>query len=138
MGLRMKNKISDRLQLKQIDSYELKYKDFIYAIEKNQDINVIGFYKSELENGLFIEAEISISIPTGGVYNDLDIQSKEELLFFLKSEYPLSAPVVMVTRDDFPYSFIPHLNMGVAKTKVKEFNLCLYRGNIDEIGRAHV
>lgn len=132
MGLRMKNKISDRLQLKQIDSYELKYKDFIYAVDVNQDIDIIGFYKSEIENGLFIEAEISISIPTGGVYNDLDIQSREGLLFFLKSEYPLSAPVVMVTRDDFPYSFIPHLNMGVAKTKVKEFNLCLYRGNIDE------
>ena len=59
MGLRMKNKISDRLQLKQIDSYELKYKDFIHAIDINQDINVTGFYKSEIENGLFIEAEIS-------------------------------------------------------------------------------
>lgn len=89
-------------------------------------------HESEIENGLFIEAEVIISIPTDGVYNNLDIQNKERILIFLKPKYHLIAPAVIIARDDFPFSFIPHLNMGVSKSKIKELNLCLYRGDIDE------
>lgn len=126
------NNINERLKLESIDSYEPLYKDFLQALEVNPSINILGLYKSEIEEGLFIKAEVIISIPTGGVYNNLDIRNKEVILFFLNSEYPLNAPVIIVVRDDFPYSFIPHLNMGVSKSQIDEFNLCLYRGNIDE------
>lgn len=132
MGLEMNSKVSQRLKLKNIDSYDPQYKDFLQAIDANSTINRIDIYESEIEKGLFIEAEVTISLPTGGVYNNLDIRNKEKILIFLKSEYPLYAPAVIVTRDDFPFSFIPHLNMGVSQSKVEEFNLCLYRGNIDE------
>ena len=128
----MQSKISERIKLSHIDSYDPKYEDFLQAIDANSRINTLGVYESKIEKGLFIEAEINISIPTGGVYNDLDIRNKEKILIFLKSEYPLNAPAVMVLRDDFPFSFIPHLNMGVSQSKIEELNLCLYRGNIDE------
>lgn len=128
----MKSKISERLKLKYVDSCKPQYKEFLQALEVNPTINMSGLYESEIENGLFIEAEVIISIPTGGVYNNLDIQNKEKILIFLKPEYPLIAPAVIMARDDFPFSFVPHLNMGVAKSKIKELNLCLYRGDIDE------
>ena len=128
----MKSKISERLKLKYVDSCKPQYKEFLQALEVNPTINMSGLYESEIENGLFIEAEVIISIPTGGVYNNLDIQNKEKILVFLKPEYPLIAPAVIIARDDFPFSFVPHLNMGVSKSKIKELNLCLYRGDIDE------
>lgn len=128
----MKKKISERLKLKYVDSCKPQYKEFLQALDVNPTINMSGLYESEIENGLFIEAEVKISIPTGGVYNNLDIQNKERILIFLKPEYPLTAPAVIIARDDFPFSFIPHLNMGVSKSKIKELNLCLYRGDIDE------
>ena len=131
-GVGMKNKISERLKLRYVDSYGEQYEEFLQALECNSSINTVGVYESEIEKGLFIKAEVTISIPTGGVYNNLDIRAKEEILIFLKSEYPLSAPIVIVMRDDFPFSFIPHLNMGISKSNIKELNLCLYRGNIDE------
>jgi len=128
----MKNKISERLKLKYVDSCKPKYKEFLQALNINPTINMSGLYESEIESGLFIEAEVIISIPTGGVYNNLDIQNKERILIFLKPEYPLMAPAVIIARDDFPFSLVPHLNMGVSKSKIKELNLCLYRGDIDE------
>lgn len=128
----MKKKISERLKLKYVDSCKPQYKEFLQALDINPTINMSGLYESEIENGLFIEAEVIISIPTGGVYNNLDIQNKERIIIFLKPEYPLIAPAVIIARDDFPVSFIPHLNMGVSKSKIKELNLCLYRGDIDE------
>ncbi|MDE6432633.1 MAG: Mov34/MPN/PAD-1 family protein [Lachnospiraceae bacterium] len=128
----MKSKISERLKLKQVELCAPQYKEFLEALEVNSTINTLGLYESEIENGLFIEAEVTISIPTGGVYNNLDIRNKERILIFLKSEYPFSAPAVMAMREDFPFSFIPHLNMGVSQSKVEELNLCLHRGNIDE------
>lgn len=128
----MKNKISERLKLKYVASCKPQHKEFLQALDINPTINMSGLYESEIENGLFIEAEVIISIPTGGVYNNLDIQNKEKILIFLKPEYPLVAPAVIIARDDFPFSFIPHLNMGVSKSKIRELNLCLYRGDIDE------
>lgn len=131
-GVTMENKINERLKLKHIDSYNPRYKDFLQALEVNSTIQTLKVYESEVEEGLFVEAEVTISIPTNGVFNGLDIRNKERILIFLKSEYPLSAPAIMVMRDDFPFSYIPHLNMGISRSKIKEFNLCLYRGNVDE------
>lgn len=128
----MKNKVSERLKLKYVDSCKSQYKEFLQALEINPTINMSGLYESEIENGLFIEAEVIISMPTGGVYNNLDIRNKEKILIFLNPEYPLIAPAVIIARDDFPFSFVPHLNVGVSKSKIKELNLCLYRGDIDE------
>lgn len=128
----MIGKISERLKLKHIDVYGEQYEEFLQALEGNSFINKVGIYESEIEDGLFIEAEVVISIPTRGVYNNLDIRAKEEVIIFLKSDYPLSAPSVIILRDDFPFSSVPHLNMGVSKSKVEELNLCLYRGDIDE------
>ena len=87
MELGMKNKISERLKLKYVDSCKPQYMEFLKALEVNPTINMSGLYESEIENGLFIEAEVIISIPTGGVYNNLDIQNKEKILIFLNPEF---------------------------------------------------
>lgn len=74
----MKNKISERLKLKYVASCKPQHKEFLQALDINPTINMLCLYESEIENGLFIEAEVIISIPTGGVYNNLDIQNKEK------------------------------------------------------------
>ena len=58
----MKNKVSERLKLKYVDSCKSQYKEFLQALEVNPTINMSGLYESEIENGLFIEAEVIISM----------------------------------------------------------------------------
>lgn len=128
----MGSSIDERLSLKRIEAYAPKYEEFINAITENPSMKLIQLYESAIEKGIFIEVEVFISIPTKGVYKNLDIREKEKILFFLKTEYPLFAPAVMVMRDNFPYEFIPHLNRGISGSKINELNLCLYRGDIDE------
>lgn len=133
----MGSSICERLSLKRIKTNMPKYEEFINAIAENPSMKLAQLYESTIEKGLFVEVEVAISIPTRGAYKNLDIREKETILFFLKPEYPLFAPAVMVMRDNFPYEFIPHLNRGISGSKINELNLCLYRGDIDEWFYSH-
>lgn len=128
----MTSNIYQRLQLSKINSVEEKYNDLYIAIEKNSQMNNVELYESSQIGGVFFRTLIKISIPSRGVYHNLAINKFESIIVYVGEKYPLIAPSVMIERDDFPYSFIPHLNMGIRNTKIDEMNLCLYRGDIDE------
>ena len=128
----MSYKLFEKYQLYKVELHESQYDDFILALNANEYINVLGLYKSSVRAGLFVSATVRIPIPTRGVYRDLDIRNKEEIVIYLHEQYPMMAPSVIPVRDDFPYKYIPHLNSGISKTNMSELNLCLYRGDIDE------
>lgn len=128
----MSHKLFEKYQLYKVELYESQYDDFILALNADEYINVLGLYKSPIMTGLFVSATVRICIPTRGVYRNLDIRSREEIVIYLHEQYPMMAPSVIPVRDDFPYKYIPHLNSGISKTNMSELNLCLYRGNIDE------
>lgn len=127
----MEYDIYKRLELQEIaqDSEKL---DLLSAIEKNPYINVVRVCNSKKYLGVFLVATIDICIPTNGVYKGLDVRDKEEVVFYIPANYPLSAPSVIPARDDFPTNLIPHLNTSVSGTDIKELNLCLYRGDVNE------
>lgn len=128
----MENTIFDCYKFDKLEIYPDKYISLINAIDENYSIYKLGIYKSNLSEGIFIHARIDISIPTNGVYRQLDIHSKEDIMIYAKTNYPWTAPSVLFVRNDFPTSQIPHLNLGVSDSKIKMLNTCLYRGNIDE------
>lgn len=133
MGVnKMENTIFDCYKFDKLEIYPDKYISLINAIDENYSIYKLGIYKSNLSEGIFIHARIDISIPTNGVYRQLDIHSKEDIMIYAKTNYPWTAPSVLFVRNDFPTSQIPHLNLGVSDSKIKMLNPCLYRGNIDE------
>lgn len=127
----MEYDIYKRLELQEIaqDSEKL---DLLSAIEKNPYINVVRVCNSKKYLGVFLVATIDICIPTNGVYKGLDVRDKEEVVFYIPANYPLSAPSVIPARDDFPTNLIPHLNTSVSGTDIEELNLCLYRGDVNE------
>lgn len=109
-----------------------KYMSLVSAIDENYSIERLGIYESSLSNGLFIHCKLEISLPTKGIYGELDIHSNEEILIFVKPEYPFFAPAVLFVRDNFPVDQIPHINTGVSNSDIHLLNPCLYRGDIDE------
>lgn len=109
-----------------------KYASLIESIEKNKSMAMLDLYTSSLATGLFIHVLLSISIPSRGVFDGMDIKNKEEILIFAKENYPYSAPAILFARNDFPTESIPHLNTGISDTSIKLLNPCLYRGDMDE------
>ncbi|MBM6751637.1 Mov34/MPN/PAD-1 family protein [Mediterraneibacter glycyrrhizinilyticus] len=109
-----------------------KYASLIESVGKNKSMTMLDLYVSPSVPGLFIHVLLSISIPSRGVFDGMDIKNKEEILIFAKDNYPYSAPAILFVRNDFPTESIPHLNSGVSDTPIKRLNPCLYRGDIDE------
>ena len=128
----MSSSIYERLQLLPIHSVEDKYIDIYTALKNNSQMSNIEIYKSNQFEGLFVSALVKISIPSRGVYHNLDIRKNERIIIYSGENYPIVAPSVMIAREDFPFSFVPHLNTGVNRSNIDELNLCLYRGDIDE------
>lgn len=128
----MPSSIYERLQLLPLQSVEEKYNDIYIALKNNSQMSNIEIYKSSQFEGVFISVIIKISIPSRGVYHNLDIRKNENIIIYSGRNYPLVAPSVMIAREDFPFSFVPHLNTGIHGSKIDELNLCLYRGDIDE------
>ena len=127
----MEFEIYKRLELQAIVQNTEKM-DLVSAIEQNPHINIVQICDSKKYPGIFIIATIDICIPTNGVYKGLDVKDKEEIVLYIPTNYPLSAPSVIPARDDFPTNLIPHLNTSVSGTEIKELNLCLYRGDVNE------
>ena len=127
----MEFEIYKRLELQEIVQNTEKL-DLVLAIEQNPYISIVQICNSKKYPGIFLIATIDICIPTNGVYKGLDIRDKEEIVFYVPTNYPLSAPSVIPARDDFPTNLIPHLNTSVSGTEIKELNLCLYRGDVNE------
>lgn len=105
---------------------------FVETISENRCIQYIDKYSSKLTTGYFLHVSVRINIPSKGVYQSLDIKDSEDLLIYFHEKYPYYAPSVIICRNDFPYEYTPHLNYGINKSNIKELNLCLFRGNIDE------
>lgn len=127
----MEFEIYKRLELQEIVQNTEKL-DLVLAIKQNPYISIVQICNSKKYPGIFLIATIDICIPTNGVYKGLDIRDKEEIVFYVPTNYPLSAPSVIPARDDFPTNLIPHLNTSVSGTEIKELNLCLYRGDVNE------
>lgn len=127
----MEFEIYKRLELQAIIQNTEKM-DLVSAIEQNPHINIVQICDSKKYLGIFLIATIDICLPTKGVYKGLDVRDKEEVVFYIPTNYPLSAPSVIPARDDFPTNLIPHLNTSVSGTEIKELNLCLYRGDVNE------
>lgn len=127
----MEFEIYKRLELQEIVQNTEKL-DLVSAIEQNPHINIVQICDSKKYPGIFLVATIDICIPTNGVYKGLDVRDKEEIVFYIPTNYPLYAPSVIPARDNFPTNMIPHLNTSVSGTEIKELNLCLYRGDVDE------
>lgn len=123
----MEFEIYKRLELQPIIQNTEKL-DLVVAIEQNQNINIVRICDSNKYPGIFVVATIDICIPTNGVYRGLDVRSQEEVVFYIPINYPLSAPSVIPARDDFPANEIPHMNLCISGTDIRELNLCLYRG----------
>lgn len=127
----MEFEIYKRLELQPIIQNTEKL-DLVVAIEQNQNINIVRICDSNKYPGIFVVATIDICIPTNGVYRGLDVRSQEEVVFYIPINYPLSAPSVIPARDDFPANEIPHMNLCISGTDIRELNLCLYRGDVNE------
>lgn len=128
----MPGTIFERYEFHKLETCCEKYMPLILAIDENYSIERLGIYESSLSDGLFIHCRLELSIPTNGVYEDLDVRSDEEILIFVKSDYPFFAPAVLFVRNDFPTSRIPHLNLGIANSNIHLLNPCLYRGDVNE------
>ena len=105
----MEYEIYKRLELQEIVQNTEKL-DLVSAIEQNPHINIVQICDSKKYPGIFLVATIDICIPTNGVYKGLDVKDKEEIVFYIPTNYPLSAPSVIPARDNFPTNMIPHLN----------------------------
>lgn len=100
----MPSSIYERLQLLPIQSVEEKYNDIYTALRNNSQMSNIEIYRSAQFEGIFISVIIKISIPSRGVYHNLDIRKNENIIIFSGKNYPLVAPSVMIARGDFPFS----------------------------------
>jgi hypothetical protein len=128
----MQGTIFEHFEFHKLEACCEKYMPLVSAIDENYSMERLGFYESTLSDGLFIHCRLELSIPTNGVYKELDVRSDEEILIFARSNYPFFAPAVLFVRNDFPTSQIPHLNLGIANTGIHLLNPCLYRGDINE------
>jgi hypothetical protein len=128
----MQGTIFDVNEFCKTDKSLKKYQPLIEAIDENHSMDIIDTYENERYPGLFIYVRLKISIPTNGVYENLDIRPDEEIMVYVRNDYPFSAPAVLFVRNSFPTNRIPHLNLGVADSDINLLNPCLYRGNIDE------
>ncbi|MBQ8299519.1 MAG: Mov34/MPN/PAD-1 family protein [Clostridia bacterium] len=127
----MEFEIYKRLELQAIVQNTEKM-DLVLAIEQNPYLSIVQICDSKKYPGIFLIATIDICIPTNGVYKGLDVKDKEEIVLYIPTNYPFSAPSVIPARDDFPTNLIPHLNTSVSGTEIRELNLCLYRGDVNE------
>ena len=128
----MPGTIFERYEFLKLETCCEKYMPLISAIDENYSMERLGLYESSLSDGLFIHCRLELSLPTNGVYKELDVRSDEEILIFVKSDYPFFAPAVLFVRNDFPTSRIPHLNLGIANSNIHLLNPCLYRGDVNE------
>lgn len=128
----MHSTIFESYEFHKLDICHSQYMSLISAIDKNFSMDLLGLYESTLSEGLFVHCELNISIPTNGVYAELDVRSEEEIMIYVRTDYPFSAPAVLFVRNDFPTNRIPHLNLGVADSTIQLLNPCLYRGDINE------
>lgn len=128
----MKDTIFDKYKFTKIETISHKYDDIINAIDENYSIYRLGIYESNLSKGIFIHAKVVISLPTNGVYDQLDIKEEEDILIYLKENYPYFAPSILFVRLHFSTEKIPHLNYGIPGTEIKMLNPCLFRGDINE------
>lgn len=82
------------------------------------------------ENHVAVGLTVDVELPTGGTVNDIDIRTREPLLFvFHLRHYPEEAPAAYSDRTDFPAEQLPHLNPTPAG---HPSGLCLHRGSINE------
>lgn len=128
----MQGTIFEQFKFYKLEDCCPKYMPLVLAIDENYNMERLGFYESTLSDGLFIHCRLELSIPTNGVYKELDVLSDEEILIFARPDYPFFAPAILFVRNDFPTSQIPHLNFGIANTGIRLLNPCLYRGDINE------
>lgn len=128
----MCNTIFEYSKFHKLETCLPQYMDLVNAVEQNYNMDLLNLFESDLSEGLYIHVKLHISIPTNGVYEELDVHSEEEIVIYAKTDYPLSAPAVLFVRNDFPSNRIPHLNLGVSDSSISLLNPCLYRGNIDE------
>ncbi|WP_278568202.1 ThiF family adenylyltransferase [Intestinibacter bartlettii] len=128
----MQNTIFECYEFHELKEYPEKYMPLIESINENYSMDIIKIYESNLSEGLFIHIKLKISIPTNGVYRELDVNPNEEILMYARTDYPFSAPAILFVRNDFPVDRIPHLNNGVPDSNIQMMNPCLYRGDINE------
>ena len=128
----MCNTIFEYSKFHKLETCLPQYMDLVNAVEQNYNMDLLNLFESDLSEGLYIHVKLHISIPTNGVYEELDVHSEEEIVIYAKTDYPFSAPAVLFVRNDFPSNRIPHLNLGVSDSSISLLNPCLYRGNIDE------
>lgn len=128
----MQNTIFECYEFHKLEACNEKYMPLMVAINENHSMELLGVYESNLSEGLFVYCKLKISIPTNGVYAELDVRSEEDILIYVRTDYPFSAPVVLFVRNDFPINRIPHLNLGVADSEIHLLNPCLYRGDVNE------
>ena len=75
-----------RLELQEIVQNTEKL-DLVLAIEQNPYISIVQICNSKKYPGIFLIATIDICIPTNGVYKGLDIRDKEEIVFYVPTNY---------------------------------------------------
>ena len=81
----MQGTIFEHFEFHKLEACCEKYMPLISAIDENYSMERLGLYESSLSDGLFIHCRLELSLPTNGVYKELDVRSDEEILILIKS-----------------------------------------------------